>query len=470
MRLRTRDYLLLLGVVLLAGYLRLTGLDWDGYRHYHPDERYIVWVGTTIAWPSDEQDFFDPRQNPLNPFYWPAEDLTAGGVVPLDEPRAFAYGHLPLYMGVGVMRLIEEVAPAVRPWLPGEWLLTRDILNGDELIEFRHLLVVGRMVTGLIDIGTILLTFWLGRRLFGTAAGLWAAALLAVTVLHIQLAHFFTTDPYTTFFVTAALCGMVAAVMARPSRQAGAFYVAAVLVGLAVGSKFSAVVLGAPLLLAAWLSGRSVFWWRSIVAGVLAVIAFAVTNPFALLDNNCEAITPATTILGYEIPAIDWQSCYLENIGRQSVMVQGGAAFPFTRQYDGTTPYLYFVEMQVRWGMGWLLGIVAFAGFVWVIGWCGVGLWRGWRGGKRPSAAQMGCLLLLGWCVPYFISTGNFYVKFMRYLQPIIPLLILFGVGMIWSLPWQRLKQGVLAVVWGRIAQVQGVVGVPVVLVLAEAQ
>ena len=46
--------LLLLGPILAAAaLLRLSGIDWDDYNHYHPDERYIAWVATTVEWPEE---------------------------------------------------------------------------------------------------------------------------------------------------------------------------------------------------------------------------------------------------------------------------------------------------------------------------------------------------------------------------------------------------------------------------------
>lgn len=430
---------LIFGLILCVGlYLRLTGIDWDDYHHYHPDERYIVWVGTTIEWPREAADLLDPRASTLNPFFWPAQETTTGIQVPQGEPRQFAYGHLPLYMGVGFTRLWEALAPVLDRLVPADWLFTTAILNTAEQVEFRHLLAVGRLLTGLVDVGTIVLLFLLGRRLFGTAVGLLAAALLAVTVMHIQLAHFFATDPYMTFFIVGALYCMVTAVMSdetQAARRTRYLLFAAVWVGLAIGSKFSAVVLGLPLFLTAFFSGRDHFYKRLLAAGVLVLVAFFVTNPFALLDNNCEAITPATSLLGIEIPAVNWRSCYLENIGRQSLMVQGSNSFPFTRQYDGTTPYLYFIEMQLRWGMGLALGTAAFMGFVWLILQTIRPLWQRWRTKRPLSKPQIAYLLLLSWCVPYFISTGNFYVKFMRYFQPITPFLVLFAAALIWSIP-----------------------------------
>ncbi|MFQ5485402.1 MAG: hypothetical protein ACE5DO_08745 [Desulfobacterales bacterium] len=75
--------------------LRWTGLDWDDYEHHHPDERYITWVATTIERPSDWHAAFSPKKSPFNPYYWPADAESRGIVVPQDEPRRFAYGHLP---------------------------------------------------------------------------------------------------------------------------------------------------------------------------------------------------------------------------------------------------------------------------------------------------------------------------------------------------------------------------------------
>ena len=43
-------------------------------------------------------------------------------------------------------------------------------------------------------------------------------------------------------------------------------------------------------------------------------------------------------------------------------------------------------------------------------------------------------VLLLCWVVPYFLVTGAFHVKFMRYMLPIAPLLTLFGARMLWAL------------------------------------
>jgi hypothetical protein len=65
-----------------------------------------------------------------------------------------------------------------------------------------------------------------------------------------------------------------------------------VAIGLAVGSKFAAVMLFVPLLLAAWVVAGDRWLRWLLVGGGTAVFTFALTNPFALLDFGCEVMTP----------------------------------------------------------------------------------------------------------------------------------------------------------------------------------
>jgi hypothetical protein len=184
-------------------------------------------------------------------------------------------------------------------------------------------------------------------------------------------------------------------------------------------------------------------WWAMAVA--LIFLTFALTNPFALLDNNCQVITPAVKLGPLEIPALNWRNCYLENITAQSGMVRGAGDQAFTRQYSGTIPYLYFIEMQLRWGMGLLLGVVAFAGLGWAV-WAVISIQYSVFSKQLPNYRLLytkwsrsditdHCLLIpLAWVIPYFLVTGSFFVKFMRYLQPMTPFLMLYGAALLWQL------------------------------------
>ena len=450
------QWLILALIMLTALALRWTGIDWDDYNHYHPDERYITWVATTIERPTSFRDAFDPVRSSFNPFYWPANAASPGIVVLQEEPRAFAYGHFPLYLGVAATRFFEAVGPTLTPLFPESWLFTRDILNARQAVEFRHLTAVTRALTGLVDVVVLGVLFLIGRRLYNPVTGLLAAAFLALNVMHIQLAHFFTSDPYLALFVILALYFMIRNVMSSNDRESGPphtlrdqlrrhasslnLIAAAVFIGLAVGSKFAAVMLFLPLFIALILGRVRQRWGLLTISVIVAFLSFFITNPFALLDLGCEVITPAVAAGPVTFPALDWRSCYLQNVITQGAMVRGEIDFGFTRQYAGTIPYLYFVEMQLRWGMGWLLGLLAFAGFAWAIWRGSLDAWRWFQGRKNIgqssiTSAESASLVLLAWTLPFFLTTGSFQVKFMRYLLPLTPFLMLYGAALLWQWP-----------------------------------
>jgi cytochrome c oxidase subunit IV len=231
---------------------------------------------------------------------------------------------------------------------------------------------------------------------------------------------------------------------AASSRSSWTLLAASICIGLAVGSKFAAIMLFLPLLVTVYLAKSKAREWIMIGLVGIAGAVFVLTNPFAILDFTCELITPAIDIGPIHVPALDWRSCFLDNISTQSAMARGAIDLPFTRQYQGTLPFLYYFEMQLRWGMGILLGLVAFSGFGWIT-WRAIKALRvrDWRLGLKQTTRHIrpATLILLSWSLPFFIATGSFYVKFMRYLQPVTPFLILFGAAMLcrWRhVAWRR--------------------------------
>lgn len=462
---RTQLVLLIL-ILIVAAVLRFSYLDWDGYNHYHPDERYIAWVGTSIEWPDSYQTAFSPHESSFNPFYWPPDATSPGVGLEQDQPRRFAYGHLPLYMGVAFTRWLEAVEPTFSRLLPEEWKLTSDLLNHDGRNEFRHITAAGRALTALVDLGSVLLLFVLGRLTFGTAAGLLASAFLAVNVMHLQLARFFAVDPYLTFFVLLALIFMVLSVRERTSNRLRIIFIllSGIALGFAVGSKFGGILLLIPLFV-------TVLWQRQWPVGrrgllvfsalFLAFLVFTLTNPFAILDVSCQ-VDDSIQAGPIQIPDLLLRSCYLQNVALQATMVRGLRDVPFVRQYAGTTPYLYFVEMQLRWGMGLLLGLVGFIGLIWA-SWRVLGFVIQWWPQRSATSlakefgnpeskdarfpVSVAEFILLSWALPLFLTTGAFDVKFMRYLQPLIPLLMLYGAAMLLSIRILFLRRVAVALV-----------------------
>jgi hypothetical protein len=336
---------LAVGILLLAAALRLYGLDWDGGVGVHPDERYVVGMAESLRWP--------------------------GCLDPFDVAPDFAYGHVPLYL----LALVGK--------------LTRSV----------DLLLVGRVLAALCDVGTVALTFALGKRVYGERVGLLAAAFVALTVLHVQQAHFYTADTLLAFFVLETL--VCAARLAERGQTRDA-WLAGTWAGLALGTKFSAALLALPLGVACAVlpGGAQVRWKRGLAGGAAALATFALTNPFALLA----------------FPT------FWHNVVEQAAIARGALDVPYTRQFHATWPYVYPVVQQLGWGMGLPLGILAFAGLAY-------GVWRAVR--EPPRRAEW---VMLGWAVPTFAFAGALYAKFPRYLLPLTPVLMAYAARMLTAL------------------------------------
>ena len=387
---------LLLTLILLVGFaLRTYNVDWADGQLPHPDERSTVaFYAPTIHWPEDASLILDVDRSPLNPFNDPG-----GG-----RKRSYTYGHFPLYLLVATGHTVPKLAPLAQSLgVPEKYVDMMRMANGSPGYAW-----VGRVLVAIFDTMTVLFLFLLGKRLWNVHVGLLAAAFAAFTVEQIQLAHFFAVDPISATFIVITI---YFAIKMLDTGGWGYAILTGVMAGLAVASKFSAApVLAAPVIAGLLLTYRqskagdtlSTPGWVLAAGALLAAgAAFFITSPFAILD---------------------WKSFYQFVIKEQGAMARGEADFPFTRQYRGTTPYLYFIEQQILWGMGILLGMVGWLGFGWAIVRAALG------------RAQPGEWIILAWLVPYFLITGSFLAKFNRYMAPVDPLLSLLGAAMLWSL------------------------------------
>ena len=396
---------ILLGILLVAGaILRFTSLDWDGLQHVHPDERHINWVQTTIEWRGGVHEWLHHEDSSLNPFYWPETKNTVGIEVPLGEPRRFAYGHFPLYLSVLLAKGLSQVGNLISPLglPPG----IGEVLNVYARTEYEHLTLVGRVVAASADTITIMLVYLLGRQIGGIKVALLSASFTTLSVQHIQQAHFGTFDSILTMCISASLLSLVHYVKTGNRQN---IIVSGSLIGLAVGAKFSAIMLVIPAATGVVWSCAGKYPGREYTRGLVdhgfllvcsGLLVFSFTNPFAI---------------------IEWRE-FFESIARQSAMVRGLTDWPFVVQYRGTLPYIYQLGQQGRWLLGWPLTIVAYGGMSWCL----------WEWMQRLRARIYGVktgqyAVLFGWLIPYLVVTGAFLVKFPRYMLPALPVLFVFA-------------------------------------------
>ncbi|HEY7381589.1 MAG TPA: glycosyltransferase family 39 protein [Gaiella sp.] len=124
------------------------------------------------------------------------------------------------------------------------------------------------VLVGLAGVGA---AWWLGRRAYGTSAGLVGAFAVAVATTHVAYSRVAVTDVLLTLCVTVALALAVA----------GRLEWAGVAAGLAASAKYPGALVAVPVLVAGW--GQ---WRRLLVAGGLALACFALTSPFVLIRGG----------------------------------------------------------------------------------------------------------------------------------------------------------------------------------------
>jgi len=371
--------ILLLATLLAAAALRFYALDWDRGQFFHPDERAIMEATVKVGLPVPFKlsQLLSP-QSPLN-------------------PKFFAYGSLPFYLTKATASFLG--------------LFRRSFL------EYGNLRLVGRAYSVLFDLGTIVLIYLLGKKLYDRRAGLLAAVFVAFSVLHIQLAHFYAVDGVLTFFIVLAV---YLAVDVMRSGSLGRSALLGASVGLALASKFSA----APVLLTV-----VVAWAIWVVRGPQSVVPGQTDEMPSAVDRLAKAIVGLTIaglcflvvfFIGEPYAFIDWPS-FIKRILEEGAMARGIADLPYTRQYINTPAYLYQIKNALLVSYGLPLGLAAFAGLAWATV---VAIFR-----RRP-----GEIVVLSWVLVYFAIDGAFQVKFLRYLLPLLPFLSLFAAQAMLSL------------------------------------
>jgi len=409
-RKRWSDFLLIILLLLsvIAGaYLRLAGVNWDEDQHMHPDERFLSLVQVSISPVNSLSEYFNTENSSLNP-------ANRGYTF-------FVYGTLPIFI--------------VR-------------YAGDALgqTDYHAITILGRQLSAVFDLLTILLIFAIGRRLYNRWVGLLGAVFYALAVLPIQLSHYATVDSATNTFAALTMYAAVWALTrskthGRDSDQPestdtdqleavkndtakwnGArvtglinelapYIVFGVALGAATASKINAVVLALLLPLVEGMrylgmnpDERRVALLKIIrnlvLAAVLSFVSFRIGQPYAFNGPG---------FFNFGINQTWWS-------GLQSLRAQASGAvdFPPALQW-ARRPITFSGRNLVAWGLGWPLGI--FTGLAYLG--MGISILR-----KDEWQKHLSFWVFTGL---YFVWQSISWVRTMRYQVLIYPLLTLIA-------------------------------------------
>jgi len=466
---------ILLAIILLLGaYFRTLSLtDWDSDTGQHPDERFFSDVASTVRLPGSLSELYDSSRSPLNPRNYDRFPLYVYGPFPVIAARVAA-----------VMLTPAEALPAQAPRINGPPRVGADPANpgerrtdyygppvanpervfprasllipllnpeGRDLTLYGQIQKVGRGLAVLFDLGSIVLVYLIGRRLFDRRVGLLAALLAALTVMQIQQAHFFVDPIFSTFFCLLSLYWAL-----RVAQGGGwsSYAALGLAIGAAMANRITLATLGLAAIVAAvvaawrWAQGASRaegapvaalawerFLWRElpllILAGALTLLSFRTLAPDAFTGS-----TPMSPVLvaegrpqlagwlqGAGFLDIRPEPRFVSNISSVRALVSGELDYPPSQQWVGRTPYLFPWVNMVLWGMGPALGLAAWGGAAaFALGGLRRALWP--RAASLPLSPAW---VLLAWIGFYFGWQGGQFAITLRYLLPIYGALTVFG-------------------------------------------
>ncbi|OGK15195.1 hypothetical protein A2690_00250 [Candidatus Roizmanbacteria bacterium RIFCSPHIGHO2_01_FULL_39_12b] len=365
-----RSSLVLLTIVVLALFLRVYGINWDQNQHLHPDERFLTMTTEKLEVDESFTKYLDPRTSTMNPYN--------------KDVSFYVYGLLPI--------TIVKLAA----------IYTNNHSYGG-------IALIGRFISALFDIGTVLFIYKLLLLLKKRIKMPWFVVFLgplfyAIFVLGIQLSHFFTVDVFLNFFTLAALYFSL-----RFFNDQNKFDVilTAIFLGVALASKISAVYI-LPLLLflvvvprkrMGFLS-REYILKKSVVLLLIGIFSYGtlrIADPHLFASHNLFN------------PSISSQ--FINNIKELSHFASSSAGyFPPSIQWYGRMPFLFAITNLAIFGVGIPLTLFAILGIALLL--------------KR---GKLEIRVIIFWSLLFFLFQSARFSPSMRYFIILYPLLAIFA-------------------------------------------
>jgi len=357
----------------MAAALRLYGINWDSGFHFHPDERMLIMVTERIHfWTHFNPDFFN-------------------------------YGSLPVYLLRAVSQLI-------------------DLIFRTHITNYDGMLYVGRVLSSLADLGVVFLIFHISFSIFkNKIVALWSSFFYAVAFFPIQNSHFFIVDTFLNLFSTL-LIYLLLRFHQQPSNRI--LIMIGITFAAAITSKISAIIF-LPIILFVFFLSQLKKTHRNVTRSTLHVIRMT------FFFSVCSL---AFAILFMPYAFIEHER-FFNDVLQQIRMNADAYIFPYTLQYVGTTPYIYYLKNIFLWGVGPVISIFAVVGGVCSIWYvvCIIYL------NKKEKFTFPDTLfhtlhskyfLFSIFYFLYFLVIGKSAVKFMRYMLLVYPFItILAGYG-----------------------------------------
>lgn len=288
------------------------------------------------------------------------------------NPEFFAYGSLPIY----VFRLSGEVASyfTKNPDWTSDWALIN---------------LISRFYSTLASSATIIVFFFFLKKYFSLPLAILSCFFMAFSPSLVQIAHYGVTESLLIFFLSLIL-SFSFQIQEKP--KIGNYLKVGFICGLALATKISSLAfLVIPLMAHLSVNIKLTKKHVSFLMLILyAFITFAVFSPYAFLSHEK----------------------FFESMDYESGVVSGRLKVPYVLQFEKTLPYLFQIK-NFLWQIG-LTAIPGILGFFFLII-------------SFIKTKDKKTILLLVFPVLYFLYVGSWFTKFIRYMTPFLPFLVIFG-------------------------------------------
>jgi len=302
------------------------------------------------------------------------------------NPDFFNYGSFPIY-------LLRAAGQTIHTFFP------------TTLSLYDFLLQIGRGLSLSADLVVIYMVYKLSWKLFRNKIIIFVAPLLyAGAFFPIQNSHFFIVDTFLNLFILLTLYCLL-----RYLERSSALRLTSTSLAFAAAltTKVTAIIFLPFILCLIFYQNR-----KELVQGAKHVMIFLLSLlPFLFIFMP--------------FAFINWHK-FITDISLQLKLGSDPYVFPYTLQYVGTVPYLYYLSNIFLWGLGPITSVLALVGLIAFV--------------RSSHAKSQAPIIFLSFYTFYFIFVGVSAVKFMRYMLPMYPFFAILAAYGIAHIPKIKLK------------------------------
>lgn len=365
-------------VLLFAFSLRVYGINWDQNQHLHPDERFLTMTVGSMVWPENIAQYLNSNLSKLNPY-------NIG-------TSFYVYGTLPTTL----VKYLSQFSIF-------------------DQFQYDNITLTGRFLSALFDTGVVYLVYLIALHLFNKRVAVVSSTLYAISVLPIQLSHFFAVDTFLNFFLVLTFYFLIKLLF----EEKGCF---GMFLGLSYGAALACKISAAyflPIIILGFLfyflkrKHLSSIFYTTTISVIFLYLSFRIFDPHVFLGR-------------FFLPKINPQ--FIQNILQLRSFENPNIYYPPGVQWLKVAPLIFPLKNIILWGLGLPLGVAGITAslqqlFIFV-----KKLYKNILSQKELpdffrnlTAKQVSLFLIVLWIIFLFIYQGIQHSPSMRYFLPIYP-------------------------------------------------